>query len=47
MIFKCFIGEICDVELGDDIKVGDKVVVDIFVEGEMVDVIGIIKGYGY
>lgn len=31
---KRFIGEIRDAELGDDIKVGDKVAADIFAEGE-------------
>lgn len=46
MIFKCFICEICNVEFGDYI-VGDEVKVDIFVVGDVVDVMGIIKGYGY
>lgn len=44
---KRFIGEIRDAELGDDIKVGDKVAADIFAEGETVDVTGTTKGHGY
>ena len=44
---KRFIHEIRDVELGEDVKVGDKIAADIFEAGDFVDVTGTTKGHGF
>ncbi|KRM13373.1 50S ribosomal protein L3 [Paucilactobacillus suebicus] len=44
---KRFISEIRDAQLGDDVKVGDEIKVDLFAAGEAVDVTGTTKGHGY